>query len=104
RIAAGGLGIGLLLLAICGFFVRAHSLAADLLAGTSAALVIACIAYGCPGWLAVLLDDRAVLKLGQLSYAYYLLNPIVLWVITRADAGWLSRLLAAGGDGRAFLI
>src|SRR5581483_8022709 len=42
RIAAGGLGIGLLLLAICGFFVRAHSLAADLLAGTSAALVIAC--------------------------------------------------------------
>lgn len=104
RIAAGALGIALILLAVCGFFVRAHSVTADLLAGTSAALLIACIAYRCPGWLAALLDNRAVLKLGQISYAYYLLNPIVLWLIARANARPLSRLLAPGGDGRAFLV
>ena len=104
RIAGGVLAIGLILLAVCGFFVRAHSVTADLLAGTSAALLIACVAYRCPGWLAVVLDNRAVLKLGEISYAYYLLNPIVLWLIARATARPLSRLLAAGGDARAFLV
>lgn len=104
RIAGFALGTGLMLLAVCGFFVRAHSVAADLTAGTSAALLIACIAYRCPGWLAALLDNRAVLKLGQISYAYYLLNPIVLWLIARANARWLSRLLVPGDDGRAFLV
>lgn len=103
RIAGVALGIGLILLGISGFFVRAHSVAADLIAGTSAALLIACIAYRCPGWLGALLDNRAILELGQISYAYYLLNPIVLWLIARTSARSLSRLLVAGDDERAFL-
>lgn len=103
RIARLAAAAGLALLGICGFFVRAHSVTADLTAGTSAALLIACIAYQCPAWLATLLDNRAVLKLGQISYAYYLLNPIVLWLIARAAARPLSRLLVPGDDGRAFL-
>ena len=96
--------IALVLMAVSGFLVRAHSAVADLIAGTSATLLIASVAYRCPGWLARLLDNRAVLKLGQLSYAYYLLNPIVLWFIARADARSLSRLLVAGDDERAFLV
>lgn len=104
RIAGFAVGIGITLMAVCGFFVRAHSVPADLMAGTSAALLIASVAYRCPGWLAALLDNRAVLRLGQVSYAYYLLNPIVLWLIARANAQSLSRLLVAGDDGRAFLV
>jgi peptidoglycan/LPS O-acetylase OafA/YrhL len=104
RIAGLAAGIGLILMAVCGFFVRAHSVAADLMAGTSATLLIASVAYRCPGWLAALLDNRAVLKLGQISYAYYLLNPIVLWLIARANARSLSRLIVAGDDERAFLV
>jgi peptidoglycan/LPS O-acetylase OafA/YrhL len=102
-IASIAVGIALALMAVSGFFVRAHSMPADLIAGTSAALLIASVAYRCPGWLAALLDNRAVLKLGQISYAYYLLNPSVLWLIARANARWLSRLLVAGDDERAFL-
>jgi peptidoglycan/LPS O-acetylase OafA/YrhL len=97
-------GIALTLMVICGFYVRAHSPAADLIAGTSAALLIASVAYRCPGWLAAMLDNRALLKLGELSYAYYLMNPIVLWLIARADARPLSKLLAGGGDERALLV
>jgi peptidoglycan/LPS O-acetylase OafA/YrhL len=103
RNAGLAVAIALVLMAVSGFLVRAHSPAADLIAGTSATLLIASVAYRCPGWLAALLDNRAVLKLGQLSYAYYLLNPVVLWLIARADARSLSRLLVAGDDGRAFL-
>jgi peptidoglycan/LPS O-acetylase OafA/YrhL len=104
RIAGFAVAAGLVLLALCGFFVRAHSVAADLTAGTSAALLIACIAYQCPAWLATLLDNRAVMQLGQISYTYYLLNPIVMWLIARAAARPLSRLLVPGDDGRAFLV
>ncbi|HEV2270706.1 MAG TPA: acyltransferase [Steroidobacteraceae bacterium] len=104
RMAGIMVGIGLALMAISGFFVRAHSVPADLIAGTSAALLIASVAYRCPSWLATLLDNRGVLKLGQISYAYYLLNPIVLWLLARADARSLSRLLVAGDDERAFLV
>lgn len=104
RNASLAVAIALTLMAVSGFLVRAHSWGADLIAGTSATLLIASVAYRCPGWLAMLLDKRAVLKLGQLSYAYYLLNPIVLWLIARAGARPLSRLLVAGDDERAFLV
>jgi peptidoglycan/LPS O-acetylase OafA/YrhL len=104
RIANLAVGIALMLMAVSGFLVRAHTAAADLIAGTSATLLVASVAYRCPRWLTALLDNRAVLKLGQLSYAYYLLNPIVLWLIARADARSISRLLVAGNDGRAFLV
>jgi len=102
RVANLAVGVALMLMAVSGFLVRGHSAAADLIAGTSATLLIASIAYRCPGWLARLLDNRAILKVGQLSYAYYLLNPIVLWVIARTGAASLSRVLAAGDNEHAF--
>jgi peptidoglycan/LPS O-acetylase OafA/YrhL len=95
---------GIILLGICGFFTHGHSAPADLTAGASAMLLIASVAYRCPGWLAAVLDNRACLRLGEISYSYYLLNPIVLWLIARAAARPLSQLLAAGGDGRALLV
>jgi len=105
RQARGAIAIGLILMGICGFLLKGHSAAGDLVAGASAALLIASIAHHqCPEWLAAVLDNRAVLKLGEISYSYYLLNPIVLWVIARASARPLSRLLASGGDERAFLV
>ncbi|MHB8815346.1 MAG: acyltransferase family protein [Steroidobacteraceae bacterium] len=103
RSASFAVGVGLILLAVSGLFVRGHSAAADLIAGASAMLLIASVAYRCPRWLATLLDNRALLQLGEISYAYYLLNPIVLWFIARVAARPLSRLLVAGGDGHAFL-
>jgi peptidoglycan/LPS O-acetylase OafA/YrhL len=104
RYANSAVGMGLFLMAISGFLVGGHSAAADLLAGTSAALLIAAVAYRCPRWLAAALDNRALLKLGEISYSYYLMNPILLWLIARANARSLSRLLVAGDDGRAFLV
>ena len=109
RISSAGIAnlavaIALMLMAVSGFLVRGHSAAADLIAGTSATLLIASVAYRCPGWLTALLDNRAVLKLGELSYAYYLLNPVVLWFIARAAARPLSGLLVTGNDERAFLV
>jgi peptidoglycan/LPS O-acetylase OafA/YrhL len=104
RHANFAVGIGLALMAVSGFAVRGHSAAADLIAGTSAALLVAAVAYRCPGWLAALLDTRAILRLGQVSYAYYLLNPVVLWLVARANARLLSRLLVAGDNERAFLV
>ena len=104
RSASLAVAIALILMAVSGYYAGGHSVAADLIAGTSATLLIAAVAYRCPGWLATLLDNRAVLKLGQLSYAYYLVNPIVLWLVARTSARSLSRLLAAGGDERAFLV
>ena len=97
-------GTGLALMAISGFFANGHSAAADLVAGTSATLLVASVAYSCPKWLAAALDARILQKLGEISYSYYLLNPIVLWVIARADARWISRLLVAGDDKRALLV
>jgi peptidoglycan/LPS O-acetylase OafA/YrhL len=104
RHASSAVAVGLILMAVSGFLVTGHSAAADIIAGTSAAFLIASVAYGCPPYLAAMLDHRTVLRLGQISYAYYLLNPIVLWVIARADARWLSELVATPDDGRAFLI
>lgn len=96
--------VGLTLMVICGFFAKGHSVPADLIAGTSATLLVGSVAYRCPGWLATALDAGVLQKLGELSYSYYLLNPIVLWVIARADARWISKLLVAGDDARAFLV
>ena len=96
--------MGLVLMATAGMFTNRHSLPADLIAGTSAALLISSVAYGCPGWLAVVLDDRRVLRLGEISYPYYLLNGIVLWLIARMSARSLSGLLSATDDERAFLL
>lgn len=109
RNASVALAIALVLMAVSGFLVRGHSPvighspAADLVGGTSAMLLIASVAYKCPARLAALLDIRALLRIGEISYAYYLLNPIVLWLIARTSAQPLSRLLAAGNNERAFL-
>lgn len=104
RQASFAVAVALVLMAIAGFVVKEHVRAADLAAGASAALLIASVARKCPGWLAVILDNRAILKLGQLSYSYYLLNPIVLWLIAHAGATVFSTLLVGGDDGRAFLV
>lgn len=104
RRANFAVGIGLILLVVCGFLARAHSPSSDLIAGTSATLLVAAVAYRCPGWLAGLLDKRVILQVGGISYAYYLLNPIVLWLIARVAAPSVSRLLVAGDDARAFLV
>jgi peptidoglycan/LPS O-acetylase OafA/YrhL len=104
RYANSALAIALTLMAFSGFVFRGHTQTADLVAGTSAALLIALVAYRCPRWLAVALDNRFVLRLGELSYAYYLLNSILLWLIVRTEARPLSRLLATGSEERAFLV
>jgi len=103
RYASVAVGMGLALIAISGA-VRGHSAAADLIAGTSAALLIAAVAHKCPGWLGAVLDNRVALKLGEISYSYYLLNPIVLWAIARATAQPLSSLLVPWSDERALLV
>jgi peptidoglycan/LPS O-acetylase OafA/YrhL len=102
RYAGTAVGIGLALMATSGL-VRGHSAAADLIAGASAALLIASVAHRCPGWLAAVLDHRAALRLGEISYSYYL-NPVVLWLIARAGAQPLSGLLVPLTDERAFVV
>lgn len=103
RYAGAALATALILMAVSGFALKGHTRVADLTAGTSAALLIASVAYKCPRWLAVVLDSPSVLRLGELSYSYYLLNPILLWLIARTTVRPLSRVLAAGDGGQAFL-
>ena len=79
--AALAVGIGLLF--ISGFFFRGHTGVDDLIATISAAALISVVAYRCPSWLGAVLDNRAILKLGEISYSYYLLNAIALWIIVR---------------------
>jgi peptidoglycan/LPS O-acetylase OafA/YrhL len=98
------LSAGVALMLVSGFLVRGHSAPADLVAGASAAMLIAVVVYACPQWIGTALDNRGALKLGELSYSYYLLNPIVLWVIARVADRPLSAFLAGGGDGRAALV
>ena len=101
--ASSAVVVSIVLMAVSGF-VRGHSAAADLIAGASAALLIAAVAYRCPSWLAAVLDNRGALKLGEISYFYYLLNPVVLWLIARVGAQPLSSLLEPPSDERAFLV
>jgi peptidoglycan/LPS O-acetylase OafA/YrhL len=87
RYAGAALGLGLALLLVYGFYFAGHSGIDDILATASAAAIISVAAYRCPSWLAAILDNRAVHKLGEISYSYYLLNAVVLWVIIRILGG-----------------
>ena len=84
------LAVGICLMLLSGFVFRGHTGIDDLIAAASAAMLISVVAYECPSWLGALLDKRAVLGLGQISYSYYLLNGIVLWVIARMIAGSIN--------------
>lgn len=81
------LALGVILLLFCGFFLHNHTGMADLLATTSAAALISVAAYRCPPWLAATLDNPVVQKLGEISYSYYLMNAIAVWVVARIIAG-----------------
>lgn len=86
--AALSLGGGLMLAS--GFFFRGHSGIDDVIATASAALLISAVAYRCPVWLGTVLDCKPIRRLGEVSYSYYLLNGLVLWVIARVLARWLT--------------
>lgn len=75
------LGVGIALLLVYGLAFSGHTGVDDIMATASGAALISVAAYQCPRWLAALLDNRAIHKLGEISYSYYLVNAVALWVI-----------------------
>jgi peptidoglycan/LPS O-acetylase OafA/YrhL len=106
RISHANLGLfaSATLMLLSGFVIRGHSFVADLVAGLSAALLITSIAYRCPSWLGTTLDHRWLRKLGALSYSFYLLNPIALWLLARVVATAAPDVLVPGAGARGLLI
>jgi len=96
------LTVGICIMLVSGFAFRGHSGLDDLIATASAAMLISVATYACPSWLGAVLDNRAILGLGELSYSYYLLNGIVLWVIARMIVGSIT--VAPAGDLRALVL
>jgi peptidoglycan/LPS O-acetylase OafA/YrhL len=73
------LAIGLMLLSRIGD----QTFMGDLLATSSAAMVIAVVAFACPRPVARWLGNGKFLLLGRCSYSYYLLNPAILFLLVR---------------------
>ena len=75
--------IGLGLMLESRLYGQIHSFASDAISVVSASLVIGSVAFWCPPWLERVLGSSKLVKLGQASYSYYLINPVVLFVLVQ---------------------